>query len=174
MMEVNWCDISIISPNPSCLYSYTGNVPLVFCHIWIVNILVTLCFFRSYWYKIDGCQLIVCFSNFSPIHLQPLFLYLPYQAVHGPLQVPEYYSNQYKSINDTNRRIYAGMVTCMDEGIGNITQTLHKLGMWKDTIMIFSTGITISVLFYGVVTVSFTWLKHYMLCKTERMFCIRH
>ncbi len=72
---------------------------------------------------------------------QPMFLYLAYQAVHAPYEVPERYKEPYnKTIKDKSRKTFAGMVSCMDEGIGNITQTLHDTGMWNDTIIVFSTG----------------------------------
>ena len=39
---------------------------------------------------------------------QPLFIYLPLQAVHTPLQVPDDYANKYNFIKDKKRRTYAG------------------------------------------------------------------
>ena len=33
-----------------------------------------------------------------------------------------------------------GMVSCMDEGVQNITKTLERFDMWKNTVFIFSTG----------------------------------
>ncbi len=45
---------------------------------------------------------------FLPCSLQPLFLYLPYQSVHGPLQVPDRYTQQYNWVKNSKRRIYAG------------------------------------------------------------------
>ena len=69
----------------------------------------------------------------------PLFLFVAYQAVHSPLEVPEQYTARYKDIKNSARRIYAGMVSCMDEGIGNITRALQNRGLWEDTVLFFST-----------------------------------
>ncbi len=72
---------------------------------------------------------------------QPIFLYLPYHAVHGPMQVPEQYKKPFKhKIKNKERLSLAGMVSCLDEAIANVTQTLKETGLYNNTIMIFSTG----------------------------------
>ena len=56
-----------------------------------------------------------------------LFLYLPYQAVHMPDQVPPSYMQPYdfpKVLGTNARNDFAGMLAALDEGIGNITAAL--------------------------------------------------
>ncbi|XP_002739678.2 arylsulfatase B-like [Saccoglossus kowalevskii] len=70
----------------------------------------------------------------------PMFLYVSFQAVHAPLEVPDSYADAYgKDIYDQSRKLYAGMTSCMDEAIGNVTQTLKDRGMWDNTVVVFST-----------------------------------
>lgn len=55
---------------------------------------------------------------------KPLFLYVPFNAPHTPLQAPEEYIRRYADMPNKQRRIYAAMVTCMDDAIGRIVNAL--------------------------------------------------
>lgn len=59
---------------------------------------------------------------------KPLFLYLPFQNVHGPTQAPQEYVDKYQFIDDLKRRHYAAMVDIVDEAIGNVTETMKRAG----------------------------------------------
>ncbi|XP_013421296.1 LOW QUALITY PROTEIN: arylsulfatase B-like [Lingula anatina] len=69
---------------------------------------------------------------------RPLFMYLPFQNVHAPVQVPHRYSNMYAHIQDETRRNFSGMVSAMDEAIGNITTALKEAGLYDNTLIAFT------------------------------------
>lgn len=68
---------------------------------------------------------------------QPLFLYVPYNAVHGPYQVPDRYKKGYEHLQG-NRLQMAGMLTALDEGVGRIVAALEEKGMRENTLFIYS------------------------------------
>lgn len=68
---------------------------------------------------------------------RPLFLYVPFNAVHAPLQAPESYLEKFKHIEPKNKRTYAAMVACMDDAIGRIVSAIDKRGMKNNTLIIF-------------------------------------
>ncbi|XP_064601359.1 arylsulfatase J-like [Liolophura sinensis] len=70
---------------------------------------------------------------------QPLFLYLSFQAVHGPLQVPQRYEDMNSHIKNRRRRRYSAMVTAMDEAVGNVRQALEATGLMENSVIIFNT-----------------------------------
>ncbi|XP_078659954.1 arylsulfatase B-like isoform X1 [Branchiostoma floridae x Branchiostoma belcheri] len=69
----------------------------------------------------------------------PLFLYLPFQNVHAPLEVPKRFEDMYANVEDENRRKLLGMVSALDEAVGNVTMAMKKTGLWDNTLVIFTT-----------------------------------
>jgi arylsulfatase A-like enzyme len=77
---------------------------------------------------------------------RPFFLYLPFNAPHGASnlekdsnQVPEKYLKKYYPDRDPKeaRTKYAGMVSAMDEAIGEVFATLRELRLDRNTFVVF-------------------------------------
>ncbi|XP_077503582.1 arylsulfatase B-like isoform X2 [Amblyomma americanum] len=69
---------------------------------------------------------------------RPLFLYLAFQAVHAPLQVPPEYEVPCTKYNNSNRRLLCGMLNALDEAVGRIEKALLHHGYWNNTLLIFT------------------------------------
>lgn len=67
----------------------------------------------------------------------PFFMYLAYQALHGPLQVPKIYLDRYERIQNHNRRHYNAMAEYVSDSVGNLTQLLRDEGLWDNTLVWF-------------------------------------
>jgi len=65
------------------------------------------------------------------------FLYLAYDAVHFPFQVPARYENLFRHVEDKQRRRALGMITALDEGIGQVLGKLREAKLEKDTLIFF-------------------------------------
>ena len=84
-------------------------------------------------------------KNNSQNSSKPFFLYLPHEAPHYPIQgrndgpVRREGSGKYirKVAKDSVQLIYTEMIETMDEGIGEIMQTLKDEGLDNNTIVIF-------------------------------------
>ena len=68
---------------------------------------------------------------------KPLFLYLPFNGVHAPFQVPDNYLKPYAALKG-NRQKLAGMLAAVDEAIGRIEAALKEAGMLENTLIVFS------------------------------------
>ncbi|MCC6127153.1 MAG: arylsulfatase [Pirellulales bacterium] len=91
---------------------------------------------------------------------EPFFLYLPLNAAHAPLFVPERYRREYERLlaeknlppkqRDSLARFF-GMVANIDENLGKLDALLDETGLRENTIFIFMTdnGGTAGVPFYN-------------------------
>ena len=68
---------------------------------------------------------------------KPLFLYVPFNAPHTPLQVPETWLKPYAGMQNKQRQIYAGMVACLDDAIGRIVAATGKHLPAEKTLIVF-------------------------------------
>jgi len=71
---------------------------------------------------------------------RPFFIYLPTNAPHDPLQVPDEYAQPFlkKGLSDRDAKTY-GMVKNIDDNIGRLLAKLRDLQLEQDTIVIFLT-----------------------------------
>ena len=56
----------------------------------------------------------------------PLFVYIAWQSVHEPMEAPDRYVKPFGHIGDPTRRVYAGMLAALDEGLGNLTHAFDR------------------------------------------------
>ena len=68
----------------------------------------------------------------------PFFLYLAYNAVHAPLQVPpQHYMDRVSYIADFDRQKYAAITLALDDGVGAVLQALTNNGVYNNTLIFF-------------------------------------
>ncbi|MEM7375495.1 MAG: arylsulfatase [Bacteroidota bacterium] len=83
---------------------------------------------------------------------QPFFLYYASPIPHVPLQAPQHWVDHYRELfgeeepftgtsyfpNQTPRATYAAMISYLDEQVGELVQQLKDLGLYENTLIIFS------------------------------------
>ena len=68
---------------------------------------------------------------------QPFFLYLAYNAVHSPLQGADAYMERMAGIKDVQRRIFAAMLSNLDDSVGAVMQKLCDEKLEENTLVLF-------------------------------------
>ena len=66
---------------------------------------------------------------------EPFFLYLAYNAPHYPMHAPRKYMDRFKSL-DPERQTYAAMISAVDDGVGQLRDTLQRNGVDNNTCII--------------------------------------
>lgn len=72
---------------------------------------------------------------------KPFFLYLPYYAVHTPLQAKKGKMKKYEAIPESERQgppAYAAMVETVDDSVGIVMATVEELGLTDSTHIVFT------------------------------------
>lgn len=75
---------------------------------------------------------------------RPMFLYLAHAAVHSgnpynPLPAPDEEVAKFNNIFDYNRRRFAGILSKLDQSVGQVVEALYKNNMLQDSVIVFST-----------------------------------
>ncbi len=68
---------------------------------------------------------------------RPFFLYMPFSAVHSPMQGKDEDMKRFARISDVHRRIFAAMLSNMDEAIGEVVNKIVETGLEEDTVFLF-------------------------------------
>jgi arylsulfatase A-like enzyme len=66
---------------------------------------------------------------------QPFFFYLAYRAPHVPLDAPKKYLARFPGQMPEERRKALGAISCIDDGVGRIMETLRKNGLEEHTLV---------------------------------------
>ena len=70
---------------------------------------------------------------------RPFFAYVPFNAVHGPMETLKRYSDRFPNIADPKRRTYAGMLSALDDNVGLILRTIERHKLTANTLVVFLT-----------------------------------
>ena len=68
---------------------------------------------------------------------KPWFLYLPFNAQHAPLQAPKKYLDRFPNIADEKRKLFAAMMSGMDDAVGRVLGKVRELKQEENTIVFY-------------------------------------
>ena len=66
----------------------------------------------------------------------PWFVYLPFNATHGPLQAPEKYTSRFPKL-EGGRRTFAAMLSALDDNVGAVLAKLRERKLEENTLIFF-------------------------------------
>jgi len=64
-------------------------------------------------------------------------LYLPFNAQHAPLQAPQKYLDRFPSVTDEKRKMFAAMMSAMDDAVGTVLAKIKAIGQEENTLVFF-------------------------------------
>jgi arylsulfatase A-like enzyme len=68
---------------------------------------------------------------------EPFFFYAAYRGPHVPLDAPKKYTDRFPGKMPEERRKALGALSCIDDGVGRILETLRKNGLEENTLIFF-------------------------------------
>ncbi len=68
---------------------------------------------------------------------EAFFLYLPFNAVHMPLQATSRDLERFAAIDDVKRRTFAAMLAAHDDAVGRVIAAIRNAGLQRDTFIIY-------------------------------------
>ena len=69
---------------------------------------------------------------------KPFFVYLPFNAVHAPMDTTGAYYDRFSNITDKNRRTHLAMLAALDDAVGRVLATLKQEGLEEKTLVFFA------------------------------------
>ena len=70
-------------------------------------------------------------------HKKPFFAYVPFNAVHTPIEATEKYQDRFPNESNQTKRDYYAMTSALDDAVGSIVAAIDKHGLTNNTLVIF-------------------------------------
>ena len=96
--------------------------------------ITSTCRYGTYQYAAEAIKIIKAHDASA----NPLFVYLAFGDMHGPVQAPQKYLDLFPNITFRPRRGAMAQMAVVDEAIGNVVDALKAKSMWNMTLVIFS------------------------------------
>ncbi len=68
---------------------------------------------------------------------EPFFLYMPFNAVHTPMEVLDKYRLRFSDVKNKKRQTYLAMLSALDDGVGEILKKVRRCGLEEKTLIFF-------------------------------------
>lgn len=68
---------------------------------------------------------------------KPWLLYVPFNAQHAPLQAPEKYLDRFAHVKNPQRRMFAAIMSAMDDAVGQVMGKVREMGQEENTLVFF-------------------------------------